>query len=302
MPTSDGQRIAAALAVPTVALAPLAGGSIARVYRVDVATAGAGSERFVAKLSDGDADGGDRDGEGASSELEAAMLQSLRASGAVPVPRVQHASTGLLILEWMPGSTGVSARASADAGQRIAALHRYRSPEREARFGWECDTAIGPLRQPNRPTASFAAFFANERLRYMSARAFDRGRLPSSTVALVERVAARLPELVEEPPHPSLVHGDLWSGNVLTHGDRLTAVLDPAVHWGHPEVDMAFSTMFGGFDEGFYRAYEDAGGTLDDGFWRERRHLWNLWPLLVHAALFGGSYAEQVAATARRFA
>ena len=257
-----------------VRLAPLHGGCIAEVYRVE-----APGGRFVAKVG------------GGLGRLEARMLTALAQVEGLPVPRVIAAEPDLLILEWRPGRTGIRGAAGEHAAGCLARLHATPGPA----FGWECDTVIGPLPQANPRTETFASFFCTSRLVPMARRAQEVGGLDNRTRARVERLGEDLSQQFDEPPAPVLVHGDLWSGNVLCDGDVLTAVLDPAVHWGHGEVDLAMATLFGGFDRRFYDAYHAATGSLDRDWWDRRRHLWNLWPLLVHAALFGSSYGRDVA-------
>lgn len=235
-------------------------------------------------------------------EIEAECLRRMRAVGA-PVPRVEHASSHLLLMEWCAGTTGVQEAAAEDAARGLHKLHCAGSGP----FGFPFDTRIGGLVQPNDPTESWLAFFAVHRLVAFARAAGEEGTLDAEGVRLVEAVAARLPDLLPEPVAPALLHGDLWAGNVLTEGGRLTAFLDPALYHGHPEVDLAFATMFGGFPRRFFDAYRELAAPsdetmLDRGFWSERRSLWNLYPLLVHVRLFGGGAAEELLRTARAFA
>jgi len=113
-------------------------------------------------------------------------------------------------------------------------------------------------------------------------------------------LAAKLSELLGEPAAPALLHGDVWSGNVLARGNRITAFLDPAIYFGHPEVELAFITMFRTFGERFFAAYEEVR-QVDPGFMEERRHVYNLYPYLVHVRLFGGSYVASVEGILSRF-
>ncbi|MEC8493343.1 MAG: fructosamine kinase family protein [Planctomycetota bacterium] len=279
----------AALAPRRFRAAHLAAGRTGEVLRVEVE----GGPAFVAKL-DPRGDGG--------LETEADGLRLLAAAGA-PAPRVESAGPHLLLMDWCSGETGVAPDAAEDAARALYELHAAG----EMPFGLATDARIGGLDQPNTPRDSWLAFFSEHRLVAFARAARDEGRLDAHGAQLVERVAARLADLAAEPASPALLHGDLWAGNVLTGGGALTAFLDPAPYHGHREVDLAFATMFGGFPRRFFdvyreRASSDEPGVLDREFWSDRRDLWNLFPLLVHVRLFGGSYAQELVRTARRFA
>jgi fructosamine-3-kinase len=265
-------------------MTPLSGGCVGDVQRAELPD----GTRVVVKS--------DPSGE-AGLPVEAAMLRDLAKAGAVPVPAVLHADPHLLVLEWLPGSPGCRGRAAEHLGELIAALHGVTAD----RHGYPYDTRIGGLFQPNAQRASWLAFFAEQRLVYMASTARDAGRLPESQCRAVERVAGRLERWLAEPEAPALLHGDLWSGNVLSSADRITGLIDPAVHYGHPEVELAFTTLFGSFGDGFHDRYRELRGGPDSGFWDERRHLYNLYPLLVHVRLFGGSYVDDVRRVLARF-
>ncbi|MEM9379511.1 MAG: fructosamine kinase family protein [Planctomycetota bacterium] len=265
---------------------PLASGRTGEVLRID-----AGGEALVAKL-DGTGEGG--------LEVEGEMLRYVAGRSSAPVPRVLHACPHLLLMEWCAGRTGVRDDAAESAAEGLAALHGVGG----AAYGFPGPTRIGGLVQENPERSSWLEFFAETRLVDPARSARDEGRLDGRTLALVERVAARVSDLAGEPAGPVLLHGDLWSGNVLSEGASLTAFLDPALYHGHAEVDLAFATMFGGFPQRFFDAYGErvGGGVLDAGFWSTRRDLWNLYPLLVHVRLFGGAYVDELRRSAQRLA
>ena len=118
----------------------------------------------------------------------------------------------------------------------------------------------------------------------------------ATTRARVERLAGRVGEWLVEPARPALIHGDVWTTNVLAHGGRITAFLDPAIYYADPEMELAFIGLFGTFGRAFYEAYHSLR-PIAPGFFEERRDLYNLYPLLVHVRLFGGSYVGQVERT-----
>ncbi|MEL6151410.1 MAG: fructosamine kinase family protein, partial [Chloroflexota bacterium] len=120
-----------------------------------------------------------------------------------------------------------------------------------------------------------------------------RGALPGDVRKQIDRLAARLDEFIVEPEAPSLVHGDMWTTNVLAQNGRITGFIDPAIYYGHAEIELAYSTLFGTFGEAFFRRYTEIR-PLADGFFEVRRDLYNLYPLLVHVRLFGGGYLSSV--------
>jgi fructosamine-3-kinase len=262
---------------------PLVGGCIGEVYKVEM---GDGT-KLVAKV--------DREGE-SHLEREAYMLRYLRERSELPVPTVFHDSERLLLMEFVEGSSRFSAVAERDAAELLARLHDVTA---EA-YGHERDTLIGSLDQPNPWTESWVEFFRDRRLLYLARVAHEAGRLPMEDLGKVMRLAERLDEYLEEPERPSLVHGDVWSANVLAEGDRITAFLDPAIYHADPEIELAFISLFNSFGDAFFKRYGELRSLRDD-FFEERRDLYNLYPLLAHVYFFGGGYLDSMRATLRRF-
>lgn len=271
---------AALLGSAVTQVRPLGGGCIAEVARLDLAD----GRMIVAKRGS------------AGLALEGRMLSYLRDPGGLRVPGVFHASGELLLIEFIPSGGSLSPAAERDAARAIADLHEVSAPS----FGFEYDTVIAGLPQPNGWMESWPDFFAEQRLLPMARLAYRRRRLPKESLALVERVAGRLNRLLAPGP-ASLLHGDLWGGNVLVTGEHRTAYIDPAIYYGHAEVELAFSTLFGTFGQAFFGLYQEIR-PLEPGFFEERRDLYNLYPLLVHTVLFGGHYARSVRVIAQRFA
>jgi len=278
----QAERVAVTAGSEIAGRRPLPGGCIAEVLRLDLADGGS----VVAKIAP-------RGG----LSTEAYMLRTLAERSRLPVPAVLRADDDLLVLEHLDGGGRLDASAQADAARHIAALHACTGPW----FGLERDTLIGPLHQPNPPTERWVDFFRENRLLYMTEVARDAGTLPGRTKRVLERLAAKLEDYIEEPEAPALVHGDLWTGNVLAKDGRITGFVDPAISYADPEIELAFATLFGTFGEPFFQRYDELAG-LRDGFFEVRRDLYNLYPLLVHAALFGGGYAQEVHRVAERYA
>jgi fructosamine-3-kinase len=238
---------------------PLGGGDIAEVRLEELAD----GRRVVRKHTPYDAG------------LEAEGLRALGAAG-LRVPEVLALDDATLVLEY------VTARPDLEAlGAELAGAHRRRG----GHFGWHRDNVIGPLPQANPPCGSWVELYVDHRLRpYLD-------DLPTPLAERLRRACDDiLPRVLDHDPAPSLVHGDLWSGNVLD--DRV--VIDPAVHHGDREIDLAMLDLFGGVPRALAAGYE-AVWPLEDG-WQRRRPAQQLYHLLVHVRLFGAGYHGAVAA------
>jgi protein-ribulosamine 3-kinase len=179
-------------------------------------------------------------------------------------------------------------------GQALAEMHRHTEP----RFGLDHDNYIGRLPQKNERRDTWTDFFIECRLEPQFAMARGRGFFDGAARQSLDRLGKRLPELLPDEP-PSLLHGDLWGGNYLCDSENRPVLIDPAAFYGHREAELAFTTLFGGFGRDFYTGYEEQW-PLQPGF-RDRRDIYNLYPLLVHVNLFGGMYVSQTEAILRRY-
>ena len=229
--------------------------------------------------------------------LEGWMLGELRRRAALPVPEVLAAERDLLLMTWLPHdpAAGLGAAAQRHAAELVAALHAVEGRA----FGEERATPIGPLAQPNDWSERWLPFFRDRRLLHMARLAFAAGRIEAALLHRLERLAGRLERHLGEPAAPALLHGDLWGGNILSSAGRITGFVDPAIHYGHPEVELAFATLFGSLGEPFFQRYRERH-PIEPGFFEERRDLYNLYPLLVHVRLFGSSYLPPIDRTLRR--
>jgi fructosamine-3-kinase len=270
------QEVAALIGHAVTDIAPLGGGCVSAVYELRLD----GGRRLVVKHDEAGAGG---------LLVEAFMLRYLAERTPLPVPAVQAVNDRLLVMAYVEGESRFSDASERHAAELLAALHELTAPT----FGFEHDTLIGGLRQPNPPTSRWLDFFVEQRLIYMAGEAARAGRLPATTRARVERLAGRVGDWLIEPAQPALIHGDVWTTNVLARGERITAFLDPAIYFAHAEIELAFIGLFGTFGRVFYERYHSLR-PISPGFFEERRDLYNLYPLLVHVRLFGGSYVGQV--------
>lgn len=179
-------------------------------------------------------------------------------------------------------------------GRQLAALHRQTADQ----YGLDHDNYIGKLPQLNAWHESWIDFFIEQRLQHQLKQALAAGKLSTKTQRHFQNLYQKLPDLLMDEP-ASLLHGDLWGGNYFFDTDGCPVIYDPAVYYGNREIELAFTHLFGGFSPAFYRAYEEAF-PLQPGF-GERKDVYNLYPLLVHTNLFGGSYARQVKSIVQQF-
>lgn len=172
-------------------------------------------------------------------------------------------------------------------GRQLAALHGRCA----AHFGWHMDNTLGETRQINAPPKDWSEFWRAHRLGHQLALAARNGH-DGALQKKGARLMARLDEIfADHHPQPSLLHGDLWSGNFAMDGNGAAVVFDPAVYYGDRETDLAMTELFGGFDPEFYRAYHEVHPP-DSGY-AVRKALYNLYHVLNHLNLFGGDYAAQ---------
>jgi fructosamine-3-kinase len=209
---------------------------------------------------------------------EAHMLRALAGAG-VPAPMVEGEFGDVLLIEHVEADGVLSPRAWADIGAQLRRLHDQQAET----YGWPVDHAFGSVKIDNRQGSDWPAFWGEQRL-IETAALLDRPWRER-----IDQVAARLPGLLPAHPPASLLHGDLWSGNILVREGRLAALIDPACYHGDGEVDLAMISLFDAPPDEFWSAY----GKLAEG-WRARRPLYQLFPALVHLRLFGAAYAPMV--------
>jgi fructosamine-3-kinase len=274
-------RLEKALGTKVTALAPMPVGFGLAGFKADLAD----GRRLAVKIREGTAR--------ADLGLEAYMLGELAHRSKLPIPAVHVAEPDLFAMDFIEtDGGGITPAVERHAAELIAALHATPHPF----FGYERDTLIGPLPQPNPKADRWIPFFRDHRLLAMARAAEAEGALPAKLLIRLERLAERLPDYLTEPRHPSLLHGDIWTGNVLVRGDRIAGFIDPAIYCGHPEIELAFTTLFGTFGAAFFDTYESLL-PLDGEFHAIRCALYKLYPTLVHVRLFGSAYLPPIEQT-----
>ena len=223
-------------------------------------------------------------------EMEALGLGMLRSVNAFTVPKVlafsEENETSYLFLEWIE-STQPEPNFWQNFGKQLAQLHQNTFNG----FGLNENNYIGSLPQSNQQNNTWADFFIKERLLAQIKMAVDAGKMDNQTIKQFETLYKELPNIFPEEP-PALLHGDLWSGNYMVGNNGEPVIIDPAVYYGHREMDIAMTKLFGGFSSEMYNSYNQQY-PLQQG-WEDRVAICNLYPLLVHVNLFGGGYLQQV--------
>lgn len=219
---------------------------------------------------------------------EALGLQQMFATQTITVPQPicwgTAGNSSYIVLQWL--DLGAANNQSWTVmGHQLAAMHRIGTNKN---FGWPRNNTIGSTPQINTWSDNWADFFAEQRIGYQLKLAQRRGGSFAETHRVVEAVRERL---ATWQPLPSLVHGDLWSGNAAISRDGTPIILDPATYYGDRETDLAMTELFGGFPTAFYNGYNEAW-ELDSGY-QNRKSIYNLYHVLNHFNLFGGGYANQ---------
>jgi len=179
-------------------------------------------------------------------------------------------------------------------GQQLANLHK----NTDEYFGLNHDNYIGSLEQLNNQHSNWSDFFREERLETQVRLARNNGKIEKRTVSVFDNFYTKLDNIFPAEP-PALLHGDLWGGNFMVNELGSPVIIDPAVYYGHREMDLGMSQLFGGFDKQFYVSYNKYH-PLENG-WEERMEYCNLYPLMVHVNLFGGGYIQSVKSILQKF-
>ncbi len=253
-------------------ISPLSAANNARIYRLTFAD----KTVAVAKIAE------------RSLDIEAFMLTYLKKNSKLPVPTVYYSNEHVIIMDFVETQYSIDANGQSNAAEVLAELHRITTKN----YGFERDTLVGALRQPNPETPDWRAFFGQHRLIYMAGEALKEKKIDAKMMKQVEKLVDKLDKYITTPNPPGLVHGDVWGGNLLINKGRVAAFVDPAIYFADPEIELAFIKSFNTFDDFFFRRYAELN-PIKPGFFEERAELYSLYPLLVHTRLFGLSYARK---------
>lgn len=264
----------------TTHLEPLAGGSINEVSRIQT------SKGFLVLKHN-------RNAPEDMFQAEATGLQILTETGSIRVPEVVHWDVNFLLLEDL-GESQPCSNYWAELGEQLASLHS----QPQEQFGFPMHNYCGATVQLNTPCADGFQFFAEHRLLILGRLAYEAGLLERTELQRLETLAYNLEKFIPQMP-AVLIHGDLWSGNIHCDEHGKPALIDPACYWGWAEAELAMTRLFGGFSADFYASYQEAGNINPD--WRDRVDLYNLYHVLNHLVLFGGSYLQSVKTTLDRY-
>jgi fructosamine-3-kinase len=230
-------------------------------------------------------------------QKEAKGLELLRSSGSFDVPEVlltgEAGDFSFLLLQFID-SAPMKDDFWNDFGKSLAALHSHKAEK----FGLDHDNFMGSLEQRNNFHENWIEFFIIERLELQVRLAREKNALSKTDVQAFERLYQELGGIFPKAS-PSLLHGDLWSGNFMINHQGKPCLIDPAVYYGHPEIDIAMTTLFGGFSQRFYEVYNHHN-PLEKG-WKNRLDIYNLYPLMIHVNFFGGGYLGSVQGILGRF-
>jgi protein-ribulosamine 3-kinase len=276
LPPEIHAEVAALLGVTTIEASRVGGGCISPAAHLRIG----GADYFLKWAAD------ERAGQIFAAESDG--LSAIQHTNAIRTPAVKAVQPRWLLLEWLPPGAALHPQWR-EFGARLAHMHAPRGTT----FGWRRDNYIGSLTQSNDEQTDWPGFWRDQRLLPQLRLAEAAGHFGRDDMRLFDALWSKLHELlaIGQAEGPSLLHGDLWSGNIHATSDGI-ALIDPAIYRGHREVDLAMAELFGGFSKHFWDAYEESWPRAIDGY-AQRRAAYQLYYLLVHVNLFGGGYVGQ---------
>ena len=224
-------------------------------------------------------------------QIEANMLKDIN-KYKIAVPKVYDVSKTHLLMEYIETKKQAKCTQAIEAAKILSALHSVTNDSRM--YGYYYDTTIGPFSQKNEQTQyNWTLFLGQMRILPMAKICYDKGQINKEIVGRVESLCSDLYKRIDMASiTPSLLHGDLWSGNILFNING-ASLIDPAIYYGDKEMDLAFILLFDTFGETFFEAYAEVH-TLSEDFYEVKVPIYQIYPLLVHVVLYGGSYVDEL--------
>lgn len=225
-------------------------------------------------------------------DVEYQMLNTINRFSFLTTPKAIYTDDELYLMEYIQHvPLGHHQEAEPQIAKQIAALHDIKAPK----FGYEYDTLIGPLLQPNRFNKNWIEFFRDERLLPFADSCYEKKLVTTEFRLKIDKLTLRLDEFLLDNHPPTLIHGDLWFGNILSDGEALKGIIDPALYYANPEIELAYVTMHNSLGNDFFAEYQNHH-KIDDGFFELRKDIYNIYPHLVHILLCGSEYAMPIEA------
>ena len=230
-------------------------------------------------------------------QIEANMLEDINKYD-ITVPEVYDVTQTHLLLEYIEENRQAKCTQEIEAAKVLSALHSVTNDSRM--YGYYYDTTVGPFSQKNEQTQyNWTLFLGQMRILPMAKICYEKGQLSKEFMVRLEGLCRNLYKRIDMSAiTPSLLHGDLWSGNILFDMNGAT-LIDPAIYFGDKEMELAFILLFDTFGETFFREYEEVH-PLSEDFYEVKVPLYQIYPLLVHVALYGGSYVDQLEQVLKR--
>jgi fructosamine-3-kinase len=229
-------------------------------------------------------------------EIEGWMLEYLNRQGKLCVPKVYWYDKTTILMDFIIGSGQVDESVQLDAAEKLAALHSVQTRF----FGLERDTAISSIIQPNHFELSWPVFFRDYRLHPLARTALDTGMIDASLMAKLTQLGDKIDQYIGNTSKPSLIHGDLWPGNIVVNSGKVAAFIDPAIYYADPEIELAAIHLYGTFGETFFKRYNEIRPIAPD-FYDARSDIYSLYPLLVELCRRQTQHARRIEDIVNRF-
>lgn len=228
--------------------------------------------------------------------VEGATMDYLKHHTQLPMPELFYSGQDALVHEYIVADGTLSVDSEPEAAEHLAKLHAVSSDS----FGFDYDTLRGGVRQPNPKTEKWVPFFTQHRLLYMARQALESGNLPVEMMGRIEKFSEKTEAYLDEPPKPSLLHGDIGSSTVLCHNGKIKAFVDPAIYFGDSEFEFVFSGEQSSLSKIFFDKYNELR-PFRPGFFEYRQSIYNLYPMLLNVKLFGAAGLPRIDAVLSRF-